>query len=404
MEININSEIGQLEGVIVHTPDIELERATPETIHEALFVDLLNLPIARREHLLFKSVLSKVAETFEVSDLLEEILQDETVKQQIVSTVCKNENVDFLKEALLPLSPKDLAAALIGGFEMPAHENSFPLKPLYNMFFTRDASSSIGNNVLINQMTFPVRHRESLIMSAIFRHKKDFHAAHTLHLPDSNATIEGGDVLVAREDVLLVGTGVRTNKQAIDQLIALAKQNIVPQNIVIQELPKSPDSFIHLDMVFTFLDKGYGMAYLPLAAKESSYKTTHISVQADTVSYAEKPTLLKALQDLHFDLKLISCGNPDSLPTQQREQWHSGANFFALAPGKVLGYARNKHTLDQLNKHGFEIIDAKDIVSNNKNIHDYAACAVVVDCHELPRGGGGARCMTMPIKRKNVGW
>ncbi len=403
MEVNINSEIGQLEGVIIHTPNVEIERITPINIHEALYGDLLNLPIAQREYYLFKSVLSKVAQTFEVTDLLAEILTDEYAKDYIVSTVCKEEKVEFLQKSLLHLSNNELATALIGGYQMSDKKDEFPLKPLYNMFFTRDVSSSIGNNVLINQMAFSVRHRESFIMDAIFSYKKDFNTK-TIHFQDKAATIEGGDILIARKDVLLVGMGIRTNKQAINQLIELAKQDIIPRNIVIQELPKSPDSFIHLDMVFTFLDKGYCMSYNPLITEETSFKTIYIQVTPDTVSYTEKPTLLKALQDLNFDIQSISCGNPADLFSQQREQWHSGANFFALAPGKVIGYARNIHTLEQLCKHGFEIIDAKDIVNNNKDIQDYTRCAVVVDSNELPRGGGGARCMTMPIRRKEINW
>ena len=37
MDINIDSEIGKLQGVILHKPGKELERMTPETIQEALY-------------------------------------------------------------------------------------------------------------------------------------------------------------------------------------------------------------------------------------------------------------------------------------------------------------------------------------------------------------------------------
>ena len=33
---------------------------------------------------------------------------------------------------------------------------------------------------------------------------------------------------------------------------------------------------------------------------------------------------------------------------QEREQWHSGANFFAVGPGKVVGYGRNVNTMDEV--------------------------------------------------------
>ena len=48
MNINVNSEIGKLNGVILHRPGIEVERMTPETMHKAFYSDILNKDIAQR--------------------------------------------------------------------------------------------------------------------------------------------------------------------------------------------------------------------------------------------------------------------------------------------------------------------------------------------------------------------
>jgi arginine deiminase len=67
-----------------------------------------------------------------------------------------------------------------------------------------------------------------------------------------------------------------------------------------------------------------------------------------------------------------------------------------------MSYARNVHTLNELAKYGFEIIPAWDIINGKKDLEKSKLCVVTIDGSELPRGGGGARCMTMPLRRAAV--
>ena len=53
LSINVNSEIGKLNGVIVHTPGAEVENMTPENAERALYSDILNLEIAMPESCLY---------------------------------------------------------------------------------------------------------------------------------------------------------------------------------------------------------------------------------------------------------------------------------------------------------------------------------------------------------------
>ena len=84
---------------------------------------------------------------------------------------------------------------------------------------------------------------------------------------------------------------------------------------------------------------------------------------------------------------------------QEREQWHSGANFFAVAPGQLIGYNRNVHTLEGLSEDGYEIIRGRDLIDGRASLPEKGKCVLTIDGSELSRGGGGVRCMTMPFRR-----
>jgi arginine deiminase len=220
------------------------------------------------------------------------------------------------------------------------------------------------------------------------------------------ATIEGGDFQVAREDVFVIGTGVRTSTVGIDFIIEnIKKIKKEPHHIIVQELPSTPESFIHLDMVFTFLDTDSCMVYEPVIFELNRLRTIHIQIENGNVSRIEEETNIPtALKKLGIDLKTINCGGSNDPWIQEREQWHSGANFFAFAPGKIIGYARNNNTIDALSQNGFEIVNADDVIDNKVSVDHYKKCVVQIEGSELARGGGGARCMTMPIRRSEVNW
>lgn len=415
IKIDVNSEIGKLEGVIIHTPGSEVENMTPNMVQKALYSDILNLNVARAEYSQFSKVLEKVTRTFEVRDLLHGILKNDKVKESVVHRIVDHERMESLRDEMLEMNPANLTTALIEGVELKRDNLSrflskerYELDPLHNFFFTRDSSMSIGNQVLIGKMASRVRDRESIIMESIFTHHPNFEAQ-TINPCSSrhfckDFSFEGGDFLVAREDILLIGTGSRTTPTSIDFLIDHYKKARKTKHIIVQELPYEPESFIHLDMVFTFLDKDQCMIYEPLIMHSSRFLTIHITVDNGKVKIVEEPNIPEALRKLGMNLETINCGGSRDIVSQEREQWHSGANFFAVAPGKVLGYGRNENTLEELNLHGYEILKAKDVIKGKINIEDYQKYVIAIDGTELSRGGGGCRCMTMPVHRSAVVW
>ena len=399
------SETGRLRAVLLHRPGVEIERMTPLNAAHALYSDILNKPIVDTEYANFCGVLEKWTKVYYVEDILERLLADGEVRRYLVEESCDMDDCeDDLAEKLMDLTDKELAAALIEGYEDPewdgASDDRYLLKPLYNLFFTRDASSTVYNRVLVNSMSFEVRERETLIYEAIFKH---FFNVGTLNAmqSDRDARTEGGDVQIASKDLLCIGQGIRTNTKGIKYLAQTFAQEREQFNILVQELPKSPESFIHLDMVFTFLGRHQCMVFEPMLKKTGLFAgkdTTLISIYKGNISYRKVNNIVEGLNSLGGEMEPVIGGGCDPW-VQLREQWHSGCNFFSLGDGKVIGYRRNTKTIEALDKAGFAVLNAEDIVSGKVRMEDYEKFVATFPGSELPRAGGGARCMTMPILR-----
>ena len=410
--LNVQSEVGKLEAVLTHYPGPEVENMTPRNAQRALYSDILNLSIARKEYDQLLGVLSKSSKVYEVSDLLTKVLEKEDLKETLIRKICEMEQVTGYIDYLMDLTAPMLSKILIEGLPIKINtltdflrEEYYALQPLYNFYFTRDPSVVIGNSALICKMANGVRVRESLIMDAIFKSNLSFNTevvnSYDISQNKSEVKVEGGDVLVIREDILLIGSGARTSSQGIDMLVnEFCKTDSGCKHVIVQQLPESPESFIHLDMVFTMLDTNTAMVYKPLILESSPYQTVHLEIDnGKVVKISPVSNILSVFSKLGIEIEPIVCGGKADEWDQEREQWHSGANFLAIAPGKVLSYARNIHTLEELNKNGYEIVTARDVIEDKHNLDSLGKCVITIEGSELPRGGGGPRCMTMPLLR-----
>src|SRR6476619_1686602 len=118
----VHSEVGTLRKVIVHRPELSLQRLTPGNHDELLFDDVLWVERAQREHDQFVARLrERDVEVFYVQDLLAEALAaDGGVRRRLIELVASEHVVgpslvEDVGRALEGLRPETLAKHLIGG-------------------------------------------------------------------------------------------------------------------------------------------------------------------------------------------------------------------------------------------------------------------------------------------------
>ena len=310
---------------------------------------------------------------------------------------------------LVEMDSRALAAQLIQGTPKRADSlekylapSPYAIPPLPNTFFTRDATMCVNRRVVIGSMAYRARVAEALLLKAVFKHHPQIRSGGFYFdgtaSPDAEVTIEGGDLLVIRENLVVIGYSERTSIAGIDRLMrSIASQGPVTDFVVV-EIPKSRAT-IHLDMIFTMVDRDQCVVFPPLITGSRRSRAFHCRFGAGTgARITEHADVLGALAALGVDLEPIACGGEEAFH-QEREQWASGANFFAFGPGRILGYKHNLHTLDSLNRAGFEIVDALDLLDGRAGLPEQGRVAVAIDGAELSRGGGGCRCMTMPLAR-----
>src|ERR1700682_905178 len=379
MTLKVTSEIGKLSSVLVHLPGPEIDRMVPAMMEELLFDDILYGARAREEHRRFQQVLGFVAdEVLDAQTLLGEVLQVPGQREACVEDLGRilgwGPDMDY---RLRDFPAAGLAPALVTGFEKPAQEAALSASDLYwmapipNWFFQRDPLVVVGDRVIRGSMATPARLREPLLSGYIFQYHSRFARPDGIfwfqefsadYSPAASyarmrPTLEGGDVLVLREDLLAIGYSERTEKTTIERLAEAFKARKSPiKRIIVVAIPPQR-SYMHLDTVFTMISPDeclvYGPMILPDGAEEADVYECDLTKRE--ITWTTEKDLLSALKAQKLDLKPVRCGG-DAPIAERREQWTDGANAFALAPGVILMYDRNEATAAELGRAGYTVV------------------------------------------------
>ncbi len=415
----VHSEVGKLRQVIVHRPELSLKRLTPGTHDELLFDDVLWVERAQWEHDQFVARMrERDVEVFYVQDLLGEALAaSDDARTRIIERVANEYTVGIglvedVGAILSSMAPDVLARHLIGGLTLEESgldlgatkgtsliaaavddPSTFVLPPLPNSLFTRDSSCWIYGGVSINPMYWPARRREAYNMAVIYRaHPMFADGGFDYWYPPLGdderfntedfglASLEGGDVEIIGNGAVAIGLSERTQARMIEQIARALFEKGAADRVIAAVMTKDR-AHMHLDTVFTMLDRDKATAY-PQVVGGIRAISLRPGSKPGTLDVREDKDFVSAVADALGIAKLHIVETGGDRYQQEREQWDDGNNVVALEPGVVVAYERNTFTISKMREAGVEVVEIAGF--------------------ELGKGRGGGHCMTCPVSRDPI--
>lgn len=400
--INVYSEIGKLNTVLLHRLGREIEGLVPDNFERLLFDEIPYLEVAQYEHDCFANVLRENGvDVLYFTDEVVKALESAEARKEFVREFLRDSDVysahaiEAMEDYLLNMPINDMVETIIAGIQKDdlhiRKSNSladfinedypYYTDPMPNLYFTRDPGACAGNGISIHCMKTKARKREALMLKYIHRYNRDFMPENTDTWYDYEGPnpIEGGDILVLSPEIVAIGLSQRTSADAIEIFAErLLNHSNSFRKILVFEIPKCR-AFMHLDTVFTMVDYDKFTIHPEIEGPLHIYEVTLDRNRSPV--FGSSKNVLEAILKRELKLpavQMIRCGGDDRIAAQ-REQWSDASNTLAIAPGVVITYDRNHVTNELLDKCGVKVM--------------------TIPSSELSRGRGGPRCMSMPVNR-----
>jgi arginine deiminase len=429
---NVTTDVGALRRVLVHTPGPEIRKMVNALSgNHSMLPSSLLLDRAMEQHRAFVALLEEDGA---------EVLQMEAVLDDAVAAARDAGVLETWLQGAAPqlvrFASEVTGAILLGAadrftYHVEPDGTFHPLMvPAKGIMYTRDLAIMTPRGVVISNFLNVDRNFETTLVRLAFDWSPRLrHYPVAFDAREERLFLQGGDVIVADENTLLIGVDNLTEELAARRLARMLEMDVVAV-----QLPSGGDRagvemyeswhglrslFLHLDSVFNMVDRRRAVAVPLLLEAEHAGRDPLSRIAAglartSAVKRDDADELRENLERvgrvrrfqagsgeedrLPDDIKLVDhlrdegwevvpvggdVGDDDEFPwfveRAMRELYFQAANVVATAPGRVVACAENKHTLAALGDAGVEVCP--------------------FEASEIVRWGGGPHCLTLPLER-----
>lgn len=383
------AEWDKANAILMHTPGIELFDGVAHPT-AGLFEHYFNVDSAAIEHQNYIDMLTKngikvylvkdilqqmdiqvlrsLAEqvlTYDVTGLSQEDAEEvgENYRQLILSQMSRE---DFIRCLLLQPTIRLRKTELNTGYEATYEHN-----PLMNLYFTRDQSITTPRGQVICKMNSIQRAPETRIIRACY----ETLGITPIYEIEGDGRMEGGDYIPAGT-VSFIGCGMRTNQEAIDQMLA---NNVFGHDTVI--VPKQHCRWqleMHLDTYFNIIDKN--LCTMVARRKDAPVGDPYY-ISADVYVRAHGETNYRLAQEDVSFVELIRQRGFTIIPIEEEDELHYANNYLTIAPRHIMAVGGQSAAYQEaLKAHGVTV--------------------EWIPLEQLICGYGAAHCMTQVMQRK----
>lgn len=252
---------------------------------------------------------------------------------------------------------------------------NYEFSPIMNLMFTRDQQITTDKGIIMGKMKLEHRTPETKITKYVWNKLR----VPVIYEISGNGTLEGGD-FIPMDSYALIGQGLRTNSEGIEQLLNNGRDALGYEQIVVVKDEFQNQDQMHLDTYFNVFSKRKAAMVEGRIKKEKGLKLyCDIYNKKDNGEFdSSKPDVTNA--DFVDYLRLEK--GMTLVPITNEEQLNYGLNFLTIGHNEIIG-VRNPNQ------------------SYLEKVRDqYKVCTKFLNLDSMISAYGGPHCTTQVFHRE----